>query len=130
MLYTTRALINPDQCIGCARCIKVCPVDAIIGAPKKMHQILSSYCTGCEDCVAACPVDCITMLPVEYSAAERAIREKIGDARTEEVTARKHQKQLEKNSPPVDTTITNDLAQILARVKIKRLSSASNRTER
>ena len=128
-MYTARALINPEQCIGCARCIKVCPVDAIIGAPKRLHQILESYCTGCEDCVAACPVDCIDMVPVEYNATERTIREAIGDARTEQTTARKQQKQLEKKISPVDTSITSDLAQILSRVKMKRLSAAIGTAE-
>lgn len=127
-MYNVRALINPDQCIGCARCIKVCPVDAIIGAPKKLHQILPSYCTGCEDCVSACPVDCIGLEDVHYSPKERAIRISMGDTRAEQTTLRKHQKQLEKNATPVDTSITNDLSQILARVKMKRLS-ATGRTE-
>jgi electron transport complex protein RnfB len=44
-------------------CIKACPVDCIIGAPKQMHVIIGSQCTGCELCVPACPVDCIGLVP-------------------------------------------------------------------
>jgi electron transport complex protein RnfB len=29
-------------------------VDAIIGAPKRMHAVLPSLCTGCELCVPPC----------------------------------------------------------------------------
>ncbi len=58
------ALIDEAACIGCTLCIAACPVDAIIGAAKRMHTVLSSECTGCELCVAPCPVDCITMEPV------------------------------------------------------------------
>lgn len=53
------ALIREEECIGCTKCIQACPVDAIIGAPKFMHHILSHECTGCGLCVEPCPVDCI-----------------------------------------------------------------------
>jgi electron transport complex protein RnfB len=38
-------------------------VDAIVGAQKRMHGVLSALCSGCELCVAPCPVDCIAMVP-------------------------------------------------------------------
>jgi electron transport complex protein RnfB len=53
------AMIVEEDCIGCAKCILVCPVDAIVGAPKYMHTVIESECTGCELCVPPCPVDCI-----------------------------------------------------------------------
>ena len=56
------ALIDEDACIGCTACIKPCPVDAILGANKQAHTILTKECTGCEACVKPCPVDCITMV--------------------------------------------------------------------
>ena len=55
------AFIREDECIGCTRCIQVCPTDAIIGAAKQMHTVIDFDCTGCELCVPACPVDCIDM---------------------------------------------------------------------
>ena len=56
-------IIEPD-CIGCTKCIRACPVDAIIGGAKAMHVVIDDWCTGCELCVPACPVDCIEMIPV------------------------------------------------------------------
>ena len=57
------AQIDEEACIGCARCLPPCPVDAILGAAKQMHTVLLALCTGCELCVAPCPVDCISMVP-------------------------------------------------------------------
>jgi electron transport complex protein RnfB len=51
--------VDEAWCIGCTLCIKACPVDCIVGAPKAMHTIIESLCTGCELCLPACPVDCI-----------------------------------------------------------------------
>ena len=59
------AIIGEDICIGCTLCIQACPVDAILGAAKQMHTVITDECTGCELCVAPCPVDCITMIPIE-----------------------------------------------------------------
>ncbi len=58
------AVIDETLCIGCTLCMQVCPVDAIVGAPKLMHTVVSELCTGCDLCVAPCPVDCIAMIPV------------------------------------------------------------------
>lgn len=57
------AHIIEAQCIGCTLCIQACPVDAIIGAPKKMHVVIDALCTGCDLCLPPCPVDCIVMVP-------------------------------------------------------------------
>jgi len=62
---TMVARIDEAACIGCTLCIAACPVDAIIGAQKRMHTILASLCTGCELCIAPCPVDCIEMIPAQ-----------------------------------------------------------------
>ncbi|ATU64763.1 ferredoxin [Piscinibacter gummiphilus] len=58
------AVIDEAWCIGCTLCIKACPVDSIVGAPKRMHTVIDDLCTGCELCVPVCPVDCISLEPV------------------------------------------------------------------
>ena len=55
------AFIEEPRCIGCALCLKACPVDAILGAPRFMHTVITQECTGCELCIPSCPVDCIVM---------------------------------------------------------------------
>ncbi len=64
------ALIDEAWCIGCTLCIKACPVDCIVGAPKLMHTVIPELCTGCELCVPVCPVDCISMEPAAAAQPE------------------------------------------------------------
>lgn len=86
--------IREEDCIGCTKCISACPVDAIIGASKQMHTVLSDICTGCGLCIPPCPVDCIdvttqstaTYSPNEalkrYEAKEARLQKKIQDSHT------------------------------------------------
>lgn len=70
------AEIKHEDCIGCTICIKVCPVDAIIGAKHKIHFIINDQCNGCELCISECPVNCMKMIvnPAEESWAWPSIR--------------------------------------------------------
>ncbi|MEG2817724.1 MAG: RnfABCDGE type electron transport complex subunit B [Comamonas sp.] len=64
----TVARIDEAWCIGCTLCIKACPTDAILGANKHMHTVITAHCTGCELCLPVCPVDCIELDVVSGSA--------------------------------------------------------------
>ena len=68
------ALVDEARCIGCARCIDACPVDAIAGAQGFMHTVIAAYCTGCELCLPPCPVDCIDMVPTAVPWTETDAR--------------------------------------------------------
>ncbi len=52
--------INPDKCIGCTKCAKVCPVNAIDGKVKEKHVINQEKCIKCGACLTSCPVNAIT----------------------------------------------------------------------
>lgn len=58
------ARIVEADCIGCTKCIQACPVDAIVGATRAMHTVVSDLCTGCNLCVDPCPTQCIDLRPV------------------------------------------------------------------
>ena len=68
------AVIEEPACIGCTKCIQACPVDAIVGASKRMHTVIASWCTGCELCIPPCPVDCIALAPVAAFPAPQLSR--------------------------------------------------------
>jgi len=62
MQYT----IDPDKCVGCARCAKICPVDAIYKTTYTApHNRLASYqidadkCLKCGACIATCKLNAI-----------------------------------------------------------------------
>lgn len=59
------AFIRADRCVGCTLCLQACNVDAIIGAAKQMHDVITEYCHGCAKCVDACPTMAIEMRPIE-----------------------------------------------------------------
>ena len=65
------AWIDESRCIGCARCLAPCPVDAIVGAAKYMHTVIIERCTGCELCLPPCPVDCIELRTGPEPAADQ-----------------------------------------------------------
>ena len=72
MKRTAVALVDEARCIGCTRCIDACPVDAIVGAPKRMHAVIEADCTGCELCLPVCPMDCIALEDASAGATGRA----------------------------------------------------------
>lgn len=55
------AFIDEKNCIGCTKCNKVCPVDAIVGSKKTIHTVIRDFCTGCELCLPVCPTNCISL---------------------------------------------------------------------
>ncbi|MEZ5652255.1 MAG: RnfABCDGE type electron transport complex subunit B [Burkholderiaceae bacterium] len=78
------AFIESDDCIGCTKCIRACPLDAIIGGPKAMHTVIPALCSGCELCVPPCPTDCIRIVALDTPWSDddaRLARERFGRRR-------------------------------------------------
>lgn len=47
--------IEPKKCVGCLLCLKNCPVEAISGERKKVHEIDQDLCIKCGACMDVCP---------------------------------------------------------------------------
>jgi electron transport complex protein RnfB len=58
------AVVREDICIGCTKCFKSCPTDAVMGAVKQVHTVIREACTGCAKCEQVCPTGAITLDPV------------------------------------------------------------------
>lgn len=48
-----------SKCIGCTKCARACPVDAIKGSVKEVHTLDSNTCIKCSACIDACPVGAV-----------------------------------------------------------------------
>ena len=114
----TLAVIRENECIGCTKCIQVCPVDAILGSAKSMHSVINNECTGCELCIPACPVDCIDMITIpNYPASTDHFRTRF-NARERRLIKEKQQ-QLVKEREKSDSERKNYLEAALLRAKLK-----------
>ena len=54
-----------DKCIGCTKCSKVCPVEAIDYKPYEQHHIDIEKCTMCGLCIAECEFDAIKKISLK-----------------------------------------------------------------
>ena len=57
-----------NKCIGCTKCVPVCPFAAINMISKK--AVMNEACTLCGACVQVCPVQAITITREEASAKD------------------------------------------------------------
>ncbi|MDD1726053.1 MAG: 4Fe-4S binding protein [Euryarchaeota archaeon] len=65
--YRGVPIIDPEKCILCGRCGKVCPAGAIAlrtSASEKTVRIFVGHCVFCSECAMICPVSAITMSKV------------------------------------------------------------------
>ncbi len=126
------AVVQEEACIGCTKCIKACPVDAIIGTSKKLHVVISDFCTSCELCLPVCPVDCIDMvatndsLPTWIIESSEKRQQKAKDSkfrfekRNKRIQIEQAKKQVERQSIITQTNYKDDIAASILRVKAKR----------
>lgn len=61
------ARVDETNCIGCTRCYKVCPTDALVGAQKQIHAVVADACIACGKCVEICPTECLQLHPVKVT---------------------------------------------------------------
>lgn len=125
------AVIREAECIGCTKCIKACPVDAIIGSGKLMHAVIAHECTGCGLCVAPCPVDCIEMVSLDEQHYDQDVaRNRFNDKKTrllrdeheqQQQYREKRQLAMQSENHSQDMKAKQDyIQQALARVKAKK----------
>ncbi|MDD2680527.1 MAG: 4Fe-4S binding protein [Patescibacteria group bacterium] len=62
---TEKPIIDPNLCIGCSRCVKMCPDACMLMKLDKEGKLKAEvdydYCKGCGLCASECPVKAILM---------------------------------------------------------------------
>ena len=56
-----------EECVGCGKCYRVCPVEAVEGKPYERHRVDENSCTRCGQCRAVCPVGAVRVVRAEKS---------------------------------------------------------------
>ncbi len=68
--------VSAEKCTACGRCVRWCPVDAIVLGPDRVAAIDYEVCYGCGECVAVCPYAAIA---TQWKTTPEAIQEKIAE---------------------------------------------------
>ena len=120
------AVIREIDCVGCAKCLPACPVDAILGAPKFLHTVLTDECIGCGLCVAPCPMDCIEMQesPIPDHSPLKLKRAELAKSRYQRRQKRLIEEESLKLMAPLDEQSKDkmaiDILQAIERIEAKR----------
>jgi coenzyme F420-reducing hydrogenase delta subunit/NAD-dependent dihydropyrimidine dehydrogenase PreA subunit len=72
-----RAEINPNQCVRCFTCYRLCPHRAVLVSPTRL-DVMPDACAGCGLCAAECPRRAITFdpfVPADVARRMEAARE-------------------------------------------------------
>ena len=59
--HAIKLMVSKKKCIGCGKCIKVCPESAIAFNEDKKAVINPEICIGCGECMTVCPVKAINL---------------------------------------------------------------------
>jgi coenzyme F420-reducing hydrogenase delta subunit len=80
--YSRKVVYDTSKCVGCDKCVFICPYKAIEAEPFATPKVLSDYCMGCGACALVCPHNAIQVKGFEfqevlnrYIAAARKLKE-------------------------------------------------------
>jgi coenzyme F420-reducing hydrogenase delta subunit/Pyruvate/2-oxoacid:ferredoxin oxidoreductase delta subunit len=64
--YSRKAVYETDKCVGCDKCVFICPYSAIEAEPFSTPKILQDKCVGCGACALICPHHAIQIKGFEF----------------------------------------------------------------
>jgi coenzyme F420-reducing hydrogenase delta subunit/heterodisulfide reductase subunit C len=64
--YSRKATYDTEKCVGCDKCVFICPYDAIEAQAFATPKILSDKCMGCGACALVCPHHAIQLTGFEF----------------------------------------------------------------
>jgi coenzyme F420-reducing hydrogenase delta subunit len=66
--YSRKVIYETEKCVGCDKCVFVCPYSAIEAEPFATPKILFDYCMGCGACALVCPHHAIQVKDFEFES--------------------------------------------------------------
>jgi len=76
-----KAVYDTEKCVGCGKCVFICPYDAIEWNPIGTPEINLEACLGCGACAMVCPHQAIELKGYEYEPVSQLIQRYSAKAR-------------------------------------------------
>ena len=73
--YSRKAVYETEKCVGCDKCVFICPYEAIEAEPFATPKILGDRCVGCGACALVCPHHAIQVEGFEFEKTMNAYLE-------------------------------------------------------
>ena len=64
--FSRKAVYKTEECVGCDKCVFICPYDAIKAQPFSTPKIIYEDCVGCGACALVCPHQAIEVKGYEF----------------------------------------------------------------
>jgi coenzyme F420-reducing hydrogenase delta subunit/ferredoxin len=64
--YSRKVVYETEKCVGCDKCVFICPYKAIEAEQFATPKILYDYCMGCGACALVCPHQAIQVKGFEF----------------------------------------------------------------
>ncbi len=64
--YSRKVVYDTDKCVGCDKCVFICPYKAIEAEPFATPKVIFDYCLGCGACALVCPHSAIQVKGFEF----------------------------------------------------------------
>ncbi len=71
--HAVKAVYDVEKCVGCGKCVFICPYDAIEWNHLGTPEINSDACVGCGACALVCPHQAIELRGYQYKPVSQLI---------------------------------------------------------
>jgi coenzyme F420-reducing hydrogenase delta subunit len=75
-----KAVYDTEKCVGCGKCVFVCPYEAIVWKDMSTPEIKTEDCMGCGACALVCPHQAIELRGYEFEPVSEIIKNCSGKA--------------------------------------------------
>ena len=69
-----KAAYDTEKCVGCGKCVFVCPYEAIVWKDMSTPEIKTEDCVGCGACALVCPHQAIELKGYEFEPVSEIIK--------------------------------------------------------